>query len=156
VYGRIEDLGRGDFVNVDCSACYHVALLTPTRCSGLISAPGPRCSISAVSLELGYLTFCLFASDSVAFLDPSYELITLSFDNRPVIVGQSSPGLLSLSDELFPSSFGLVSVHLEPSAKSNGAFETARKGSGSPLPGSSRVGIPLQDPSNCKLNLNQS
>jgi hypothetical protein len=26
---RIEDLGRGDFVKVDCAACYHVALLTP-------------------------------------------------------------------------------------------------------------------------------
>jgi hypothetical protein len=26
---RIEDLGRGDLVKVDCAACYHVALLTP-------------------------------------------------------------------------------------------------------------------------------
>jgi len=26
---RIEDLGLGDFVKVDCSACHHVALLTP-------------------------------------------------------------------------------------------------------------------------------
>ena len=26
---RIEDLGRGDFVKVDCVACHHVALLTP-------------------------------------------------------------------------------------------------------------------------------
>jgi ribosomal protein S27E len=26
---RIEDLGLGDFVKVDCVACYHVALLTP-------------------------------------------------------------------------------------------------------------------------------
>jgi ribosomal protein S27E len=26
---RIEDLGRSDFVNVDCAACRHVALLTP-------------------------------------------------------------------------------------------------------------------------------
>jgi hypothetical protein len=25
---RIEDLGRGDFVKVDCAACHHVALLT--------------------------------------------------------------------------------------------------------------------------------
>jgi ribosomal protein S27E len=25
---RIEDLGRSDFVKVDCAACYHVALLT--------------------------------------------------------------------------------------------------------------------------------
>ena len=26
---RIEDLGRGDSVKLDCSACNHVALLTP-------------------------------------------------------------------------------------------------------------------------------
>ena len=26
---RIEDLGRGDLVKVDCAACRHVALLTP-------------------------------------------------------------------------------------------------------------------------------
>ena len=26
---RIEDLGVGDFVKIDCAACNHVALLTP-------------------------------------------------------------------------------------------------------------------------------
>jgi hypothetical protein len=26
---RIEDLGQGDFVRIDCAACHHVALLTP-------------------------------------------------------------------------------------------------------------------------------
>ena len=26
---RIEDLGLGDFVKVDCAACHHVALLAP-------------------------------------------------------------------------------------------------------------------------------
>jgi hypothetical protein len=26
---RIEDLGQGDFVKIDCAACRHVALLTP-------------------------------------------------------------------------------------------------------------------------------
>jgi hypothetical protein len=26
---RIEDLGSGDFVKVDCAACSHTALLTP-------------------------------------------------------------------------------------------------------------------------------
>ncbi len=26
---RIEDLGHGDVVRVDCAACHHVALLTP-------------------------------------------------------------------------------------------------------------------------------
>jgi hypothetical protein len=26
---RIDDLGPGEFVKVDCAACHHVALLTP-------------------------------------------------------------------------------------------------------------------------------
>ena len=26
---RIEDLGRGDLVQMDCAACHHVALLRP-------------------------------------------------------------------------------------------------------------------------------
>jgi hypothetical protein len=26
---RIEDLGQGDFVKVDCAGCDHIALLTP-------------------------------------------------------------------------------------------------------------------------------
>jgi hypothetical protein len=26
---RIEDLGHGDVVRVDCAACHHIALLTP-------------------------------------------------------------------------------------------------------------------------------
>jgi hypothetical protein len=26
---RIEDLGRGDLVQIDCAACHHVALLRP-------------------------------------------------------------------------------------------------------------------------------
>jgi hypothetical protein len=26
---RIDDLGQGDLVMVDCAACHHVALLTP-------------------------------------------------------------------------------------------------------------------------------
>jgi hypothetical protein len=67
-----------------------------------------------VSLELGYLTFCFSTSNSVAFLDLSNELIALSFDNLPVIVGQLSPGLLCLSDKLYPVSFGLISVHVCP------------------------------------------
>jgi hypothetical protein len=70
-----------------------------------------------VSLELGYLTFCFFTSSSVAFLDLSNELIALSFDDLPVIGGQSSPSLLCLSGELYPASFDLVRVHPQPPAK---------------------------------------
>jgi hypothetical protein len=32
---RIEDLGPGDFVKVDCAACHHVALLTPEALLGV-------------------------------------------------------------------------------------------------------------------------
>jgi hypothetical protein len=57
--------------------------------------------MSAVPLELGYLTFCFSTSNSVAFLDLSNELIALSFDDLPVIVGQSSPGLLAFPANCF-------------------------------------------------------
>jgi hypothetical protein len=90
-----------------------------------------------VSLKLGYLTFCFLTSNSVAFLDLSNELIALSFDDVPVSVGQASPRLLGLSDELSSVSFDLISIHPEPPAKSNRAFKTARKGRGfPPLPAS--------------------
>ena len=36
---RIEDLGPGDFVKVDCAACHHVALLTPDFLLGLGLSP---------------------------------------------------------------------------------------------------------------------
>jgi hypothetical protein len=44
---RIEDLGLGDLVKVDCAACHHVALLTPEglrRCARAASLR-PRTSI---------------------------------------------------------------------------------------------------------------
>ena len=37
---RIEDLGQGDFVKVDCAACGHTALLTPEFLTRL----GPKAS----------------------------------------------------------------------------------------------------------------
>jgi hypothetical protein len=39
---RIENLGQGEFVKVDCAACHHVALLTPEALlrSGL--SPGAK------------------------------------------------------------------------------------------------------------------
>ena len=44
---RIEDLGRGDLVKVDCAACHHVALLTPKFLMRLGLSPGqaarPQC-----------------------------------------------------------------------------------------------------------------
>ena len=36
---RIEDLGRGDFVKVDCAPCQHVALLAPKFLMGLGLSP---------------------------------------------------------------------------------------------------------------------
>jgi hypothetical protein len=43
---RIEDLGLGDFVKVDCAACHHLALLTPDFLLRLGLSPAPRCSTS--------------------------------------------------------------------------------------------------------------
>jgi ribosomal protein S27E len=39
---RIEDLGQGDFVKVDCAACHHVALLAPDSSCGSGSTPQPK------------------------------------------------------------------------------------------------------------------
>ena len=39
---RIEDLGPGDFVRVDCAACEHTALLAPTFLSRLGLNPRVR------------------------------------------------------------------------------------------------------------------
>jgi hypothetical protein len=36
---RIEDLGRSDFVKVDCAICHHVALLTPAALLNLGLSP---------------------------------------------------------------------------------------------------------------------
>ena len=40
---RIEDLGRGDLVKVDCPACHHVALLTPEALLRVGQSPAARC-----------------------------------------------------------------------------------------------------------------
>ena len=39
---RIEDLGRGDVVKVDCAACHHVALLTSAALLRLGLSPARR------------------------------------------------------------------------------------------------------------------
>jgi hypothetical protein len=39
---RIEDLGRDDFVKVDCAACHHVALLTPEALLRIGLSPGAK------------------------------------------------------------------------------------------------------------------
>jgi hypothetical protein len=39
---RIEDLGRGDFVKVDCTACHHVALVTPEVLERLGLSPAAK------------------------------------------------------------------------------------------------------------------
>ena len=40
---RIEDLGLGDFVKVDCAACSHTALLTPAFLARLASGRDRKC-----------------------------------------------------------------------------------------------------------------
>jgi hypothetical protein len=47
---RIEDLGHGDLVKVDCAACYHVALLTPEALLRL----GPSPQIKVLDLKGGF------------------------------------------------------------------------------------------------------
>lgn len=66
------------------------------------------------SLELGYLTFGFFASNSITFLNLLDELIALSFNDLPIIVDRSAPLFLSLPGELFLISFELVGVHHSP------------------------------------------
>jgi len=39
---RIEDIGRGDLVPVDCAACHHLALLTPVALLKLGLSPGAK------------------------------------------------------------------------------------------------------------------
>jgi hypothetical protein len=39
---RIEDLGSGDFVKIDCAACGHTALLTPAFLARLALEPRHR------------------------------------------------------------------------------------------------------------------
>jgi hypothetical protein len=39
---RIEDLGQGDFVKIDCAACHHVALLTQVALLRLGLNPGAK------------------------------------------------------------------------------------------------------------------
>ena len=61
-------------------------------------------------LELSDLTFCFLASNSVTLLDFSDELIPLTLDNLPVIVGQATPLLLVFPDELLPFIWSLFIV----------------------------------------------
>ncbi len=49
---RIEDLGLGDFVKVDCAACPHVALLTPARSLGLGRLANPLVTDQSPELTL--------------------------------------------------------------------------------------------------------
>jgi hypothetical protein len=39
---RIEDLGPGEFVKIDCAACHHVALLTPEALLRIGLSPGAK------------------------------------------------------------------------------------------------------------------
>jgi hypothetical protein len=43
------------------------------------------------SLEVSYLTLCFFAGKSIALLNGANQLIALSFDHLPVVVGQLAP-----------------------------------------------------------------
>jgi hypothetical protein len=49
---RIEDLGQGDFVKVDCAGCDHIALLTP---EALLRA-GLRPTAKVLDLKVAVIT----------------------------------------------------------------------------------------------------
>src|SRR5216683_171676 len=46
---RIEDLGRGDLVQVDCAACHDVALLTPDPLKAFVVVAGANFAAVALS-----------------------------------------------------------------------------------------------------------
>src|SRR6187431_1719310 len=53
----------------------------------------------------------LIASDTIAFLNPAYQLIALSADHVEIVIGEFAPLLLHLPLELFPIAFEDVLVH---------------------------------------------
>src|SRR5271165_7073425 len=63
------------------------------------------------SSKIAYPTLPFLASNFIITLNSANQLITLSFDDLPIVVGQLSPLLLALVDELLPSSCDLVGVH---------------------------------------------
>jgi hypothetical protein len=63
------------------------------------------------SLELAELTFCFLTSNSITLLDLTNELIALTLEDLPVIVGQAASLFFGIPDELLPVSFHLVAVH---------------------------------------------
>jgi hypothetical protein len=65
-------------------------------------------------LEVGYLTFCFFASDSVALLNFAGELIAPSFDNPPIVVSQLAHFSLALPTNCFQFPFIWSVFILEP------------------------------------------
>ena len=60
---RIEDLGPGDFVKVDCTACDHTALLSPAFLFRLGLEPLPR-----------VVSFCVIVRMSVVCAKPQSPL----------------------------------------------------------------------------------
>ena len=51
-------------------------------------------------LEVAQLAFRFFASNSVALLDFADELVALSFDDRPIIIGKLAPLFFRLTPAL--------------------------------------------------------
>ena len=79
--------------------------------------PVVLCSDLVVAfLELVYLALSLFARNSIALLNSSDELVTLAFDDLPVIIGKLAPFFFRLSDQLLPVSLILIGIHRKPQA----------------------------------------
>jgi hypothetical protein len=95
-----------------------------------------------VPLEVGYLTLCLFASNSIALLNSTNKLIALSLDDLPIVVCRLAPFSLALPTNCFQFSLHLVCVHFGTSIL-NCSVETERKPSKFPLAMSATV--PLRE-----------
>src|ERR1700692_4285972 len=61
--------------------------------------------------EIVHFSLRLLFGDAVALLDPSDELVLLTADHLPIVVGQFAPFLAKLTAELLPYPFYLIPVH---------------------------------------------
>jgi len=64
------------------------------------------------TLELGDLLIRFFLGDAVKLLNLANELVTVAFDNRPIVVGELTPFYFDLALGLLPIAGDLVPIHV--------------------------------------------
>src|SRR4029077_5590351 len=95
----------------DLSCANNVGCLRPFPSGTAHPYPAVGKGVRSNPLEFPELTFRFLSGNSVPFLDLTDELIALAFNDLPVVVGQTTPLLLSLSYELRPVSLQLIAIH---------------------------------------------